>query len=124
MSKLLIVDDNRMILQALSDHLEGLGFDTEVAWDGREALEAVQIERPDLIIMDIVMPNMNGVEATKELRKNPETRSIPVVAFTSQSNKGQWDELFDDYLIKPFGYDELASIIKRFIGEEIPAGSP
>src|SRR3972149_10539997 len=110
MSKILIVDDNRMILQALSDHLEALGYDTEVASSGMDALEILKHTRPDLIIMDIVMPEMSGIEVTRRIRSNPEISKIPVVAFTSQSNRGQWDEIFDDYLVKPFGYDALHQI--------------
>jgi len=116
MAKILIVDDNRMLLQALSEFLEEAGHETEVAADGTDALELLAHDTPDLIIMDIVMPGMNGNEVTKKIRENPKTSSIPVVAFTSQSNRGQWDDLFDDYLIKPFGYDQLSEIIKRFLG--------
>jgi two-component system cell cycle response regulator DivK len=115
MSKILIVDDNRMILQALSDHLEALGYDTEVAASGIDALEILKHDKPDLIIMDIVMPEMSGIEVTKKIKADPQAKSIPVVAFTSQSNRGQWDEIFDDYLVKPFGYDALYEIIQRFI---------
>ena len=104
-----------MILHALSDHLESLGYDTEVAASGIDALELLKTERPDLIIMDIVMPEMSGIEVTRKIRANPAISSIPVVAFTSQSNRSQWDEIFDDYLIKPFGYDTLEEIIKRFV---------
>jgi len=118
MAKVLIVDDNRMILQALSDHLENLGYDTEVAINGLDALDLIEEEVPDLIIMDIVMPKMGGIEATEKIKANPKTSSVPVVAFTSQSNQGQWGKLFDDYLIKPFGYDELTSIVERFIGQK------
>jgi two-component system cell cycle response regulator DivK len=120
MSTILIVDDNRMILQALSDHLESLGYDTEVASSGMDALEILKQTRPDLIIMDIVMPEMSGIEVTKKIRANPDIKTIPVVAFTSQSNRGQWDEIFDDYLVKPFGYDALREIIERFIGKNDP----
>ena len=115
MAKILIVDDNRMILQALSDHLEGMGHDTEVASNGADALELLEVDHPDLIIMDIVMPEMNGIDATRKIRENPAIHTTPVVAFTSQSNEGSWDELFDDYLIKPFGYDELSKIINKFL---------
>lgn len=118
MGNILIVDDNRMILQALSDHLEEMGHDTEVASNGLDALELLKVEKPDLIIMDIIMPEMGGVEATKHIRENEEIAGIPVVAFTSQSNEGQWGQLFDDYLIKPFGYDNLAKIIEKFLGSQ------
>lgn len=115
MAKILIVDDNRLILQALSERLETMGHDTEVASNGREAIEILKQERPDLIIMDIVMPEMTGVEAAQIIRDNPANRALPIVAFTSQSKKGQWGGLFDDYLIKPFGFDDLSSIIDKFI---------
>lgn len=117
MGKILIVDDNRMILQALSDYLEEDGHDTEVASSGFDALELLAEFQPDLIIMDLVMPGMSGSEATRKIRENPETASVPVVAFTSQSNRGQWGDLFDDYLIKPFGYDQLSEIVTRFLGK-------
>ena len=116
MAKILIVDDNRMILQALSDHLEVLGYDTEVAANGTDALDLLKHDLPDLIIMDIVMPGLSGIEVTQKIRESPRLSKVPVVAFTSQSNRGQWDNLFDDYLIKPFGYDELTKIIERFLG--------
>ncbi len=117
MASILIVDDNRMILQALSDHLDSMGHDTEVACNGAEALEHLKHEHPDLIIMDIVMPQMTGVEATRAIRQMPEVQSIPVIAFTSQTKQGQWGDLFDDYLLKPFGYDEVSEIITKFLGD-------
>jgi CheY-like chemotaxis protein len=115
MTTVLIVDDNRMILQALSDRLEELGYETEVAVNGQDALEILSATTPDIIIMDIVMPEMTGIEATKRIRDNPATRALPVIAFTSQSSTGHWDELFDDYLIKPFGYDTVGEIIERVL---------
>ena len=115
MSKILIVDDNRMILQALSDHLEAMGHDTEVADCGLDALDLLGTLRPDLIIMDLVMPGLSGIETTRKIKSDPVLAGVPVVAFTSQSNHGQWAEVFDDYLVKPFGYDDLEKIINRFI---------
>jgi len=112
--KVMVVDDNQLLLQALCEHLESKGFDTIVATNGKEALERVEQERPDLIIMDIVMPVMSGIDAAKALRANPRYKDIPVVAFTSRSNIGQWDEFFDDYLIKPFDFDNVLRIIERF----------
>ena len=113
--KVMVVDDNQLLLQALCEHLESKGYDTMVATNGKEAVDRIEKERPDLVIMDIVMPVMNGIDATKALRANPKHKDIPVVAFTSKSNIGQWDELFDDYLIKPFDFDNVLRIIERFI---------
>ena len=114
--KILIVDDNRLILQALAEHLESHGYETMVASNGKEALDLVKAEPPDLIIMDLVMPEMDGLEATRRLRQDPRFQDIPVVAFTSQSNKGQVSEMFTDYLIKPFGYDRVVELIQRLLG--------
>jgi len=111
--KILVVDDNQLLVQALCEHLEQKGFDTLVANDGKEALERLEKEKPDLIIMDIIMPVMGGVEATRMIRTKGDWKDIPVVAFTSRSNIGQWDELFDDYLVKPFDFDNLFRIIER-----------
>ena len=115
MSKILIVDDNRMMLHALSEYLEKMGYDIEVAASGLDALDYLENEVPDLIIMDIVMPGMDGVETTRKIREDPRIKDVPVVAFTSQSNQGQWEGLFDDYLVKPFDYDGLRVVIERFL---------
>jgi len=112
-----VVDDNQLLLQALCEHLEAKGFDTMVATNGKEALEQIERELPDLVIMDIVMPVMDGIDATKSIRAHPKHKDLPVVAFTSKSNIGQWDEIFDDYLIKPFDFDNVLRIIERFIAK-------
>ena len=114
--KILIVDDNRLILHALAEHLESHGYETMVAGNGKEALSMVQAELPDLIIMDVVMPEMDGLEATRILRQEPRSKNLPIVAFTSQSNRGHVNEMFNDYLIKPFGYDKVIEMIHRLLG--------
>ncbi len=112
----MIVDDNQLLVQALCDYLEKSGYDTMVAHNGKQALELIEKEQPEMVIMDIIMPVMGGLEATKILRANPQNKNLPVIAFTSQSNIGQGDELFNDYLLKPFDYDNLVRIIQKFIG--------
>ena len=114
--KILIVDDNRLILQAMAEHLEEHGYETMVAGNGREALELMEVEVPDLIIMDLVMPEMDGLEATRRLRRDARFKDLPVVAFTSQANKGHVSEIFNDYLIKPFGYDRVIDLVQGLIG--------
>ena len=114
--KILIVDDNRFILQALAEHLESQGYETMVASNGQEALDLVKVEAPDLIIMDLVMPEMDGIEATRRLRQEPKFKKIPIVAFTSQSNKGHVSDIFTDYLIKPFGFDKVIELLQRLLG--------
>lgn len=114
-AKILIVDDNRLILQALAEHLESHGYETMVASNGKEAINLVQVETPDLIIMDLVMPEMDGIETTRLLRQDPKFKHLPIVAFTSHANKGHVGEIFTDYLIKPFGYDKVLELIARLL---------
>ncbi len=114
--RILIVDDNQLLLQALCEHLENAGYDTALAHNGQEALDIVTKDRPDMVIMDIIMPVMGGLEATRILRSDPKNKDLPVIAFTSQSNIGKWDEWFNDYLLKPFDFDNLIRIIQKFVG--------
>jgi len=114
----MIVDDNQLLVQALCEHLEKNGYDTMVATNGQEALEEIKKERPDIVIMDIIMPVMSGLEATRILRADPDSKNLPVIAFTSQSNIGQWDDIFNGYLVKPFDYDNLIRIIEKFTSGE------
>jgi len=113
-AKILIVDDNQLLVQALCEHLEKQGYDTMIANNGKEAIDAIKQEMPDLVIMDIIMPVMSGLEATRQLRADPRYKNLPIIAFTSQSNIGQWDDLFNGYLLKPFDYDNLVKIIEKF----------
>jgi CheY-like chemotaxis protein len=112
--KILVVDDNILLLQSMCEHLESRGYETLAAQNGAEAIQSCEDDPPDLIIMDLIMPVMSGIEATRILRHDPRFSKIPVIAFTSRSNRGQWDELFDDYLIKPFDYDTVINLIERF----------
>ena len=113
----MIVDDNQLLVQALCEHLEGKGYDTVIATNGKEAISAIEKERPDIVIMDIIMPVMSGLESTRILRANPKYKDLPIVAFTSKSNIGQWDDIFNDYLVKPFDYDHLIQIIEKFTSQ-------
>ncbi len=103
-----------MILHALSDQLESAGYDTILALNGREAIHLVEVEKPDMIIMDLIMPEMTGMEASKILKSDPRFKDIPLIAFTSQSNRSQYDEHFDEYLIKPFDFDSVVKLVEKF----------
>jgi CheY-like chemotaxis protein len=98
----------------MCEHLDSKGYETMAANNGQEAIQSCEQETPDLVIMDLIMPVMSGIEATRILRRDPRFSNLPIIAFTSQSNRGQWDDLFDDYLIKPFDYDTVVKIIERF----------
>lgn len=120
--KVLIVDDidtNREVAKAL---LAPLGFVCEVAENGAEALAQITEFHPDIILMDIVMPIMNGQEATIHIRSKPESAALPVIAVTASGLEGKRDELlkngFNDYIQKPFMEIELLRIIQKHLGLE------
>jgi CheY-like chemotaxis protein len=116
--KILVVDDtdlNRdLVVQLLEDE-----FDTVIAENGAEALERADQERPDLILMDLGMPVMDGWEATRRLKANDDLRHIPVIAVTSHAMVGDEIEArkagCDDYLPKPIDEDLLIKKIKKYL---------
>ena len=115
MKKILVVEDvdfNRdLIVQLLEDRYQVIE-----AVDGKEGIEIAQKERPDLILMDLSLPVMDGWEATRRLKANAELRSIPVIALTAHAMKGDEEKALaagcDDYLAKPINEDELIAKIE------------
>ncbi len=111
MALILIVDDSPTELHVMRKALERHGYSTAVAADGAEGIRLAREMRPDLIFMDIVMPGMNGYQATRVLAKDPDTREIPVVMVTSKGQEA--DRVWGlrqgavDYLIKPVSPDQL-----------------
>ena len=87
--RILIVDDNRSLVRVTEGVLHRQGFEIITAYDGPEGLQRAQAEKPDLIILDIVMPSMSGYEVCRRLQENPETSAIPVLMLTV---KGQVDD--------------------------------
>ena len=105
MAKVLIVDDSPTEVHVLSGFLKKHGFEVETAADGGEGIEKARAVKPDLILMDVVMPGMNGFQATRELARAPETASIPVIMVTTKGL--ETDKIWGmrqgakDYLVKP-----------------------
>jgi len=115
--KILVVDDERHIVRLLEVNLKRAGYEVAVAYDGVEALEMVEKERPDLITLDNQMPRMDGFEVIQELRFKPETADIPVVMIASDSTdsgifKG-WQSGVSSYLNKPINPREVLTHIER-----------
>ena len=114
--KVLVVDDSPTELHLLTGYLMNNGFDAVTASSGEEALRVVRDERPDLILMDIVMPGMNGFETTRLLTRDPETAEIPVVMISSKDQ--ETDKIWGkrqgatDYLVKPVVESVLIKKIK------------
>ncbi len=115
--KILIVDDSQDIIDLLDYHLKSQGFLVVTAKDGLEAVQKIKSEKPDLIVLDIMMPKMDGFSVVQEIKKIEGASAIPVIII---SIKEQMRELFKmegvkDYVIKPFSADQLIEKIKRYI---------
>ena len=122
MSRLiLIVDDNENNRKLARDVLEFAGFSTVQASGGIEGVALAMEHEPDLVLMDIRMPDLNGTEALKLLRENPQTAEIPVVALTSSTMRGDEErfraEGFDGYLAKPISVREFPDQVRSFLKE-------
>lgn len=121
--KVLAVDDEKHIVRLVQINLQKEGYDVVTASNGREALEKVDLERPDLVVMDVMMPEMDGFEALKRLKDNPETADIPVIMLTAKAQDADvfrgWQSGVDLYLTKPFNPMELITFVRRiFQGQE------
>ncbi|MBK9517008.1 MAG: response regulator [Anaeromyxobacter sp.] len=116
-TKILIVDDDSGIRDTLADCLEGEGYDVAGARNGAEGLEHLSVHRPDLILLDLLMPVMNGHQFLARLRADATTRDIPVLLMTGASGRTtQALPPADAVLPKPFELDELLELVKRLDG--------
>ena len=106
-----IADDELDFVSTLKSRLEFEGFVVITAADGKEALQRITDEKPDLILLDIMMPTMNGYQVCRELKTNPDTRPIPVLMLTAKSQESDrfWGKEAgaDDYVTKPFDMEDL-----------------
>ncbi|MBE7551851.1 MAG: response regulator [Anaerolineales bacterium] len=121
--RILIVDDDPDIVIFASDRLEHLGFQVQIARNGIEGLKKTRTEKPDLLILDVMMPEMDGYEVCRQLKADPETRQIPILMLTA---KGQlpdkvrgFDIGADDYLAKPYENAELEARVKALLKRSI-----
>ena len=115
--KILAVDDERHIVRLVEVNLQRAGYQVVTAYDGREALEKVKAEEPDLIVLDVMMPYMDGFEVLKNLKADPVTAEIPVIMLTAKAQDADvfrgWQSGVDCYLTKPFNPMELLTFVKR-----------
>ena len=115
--KILAVDDERHIVRLVQVNLERAGYTVVTAFNGKEALEQVEAEQPDLVVLDVMMPYMDGFEVLQNLRKNQSTRELPVIMLTAKAQDADvfrgWQSGVDCYLTKPFNPMELISFVKR-----------
>ena len=117
--RLLLVDDNPGNQRVLADFLRARGFDVEQATSAAEGLDAARARRPVLVLMDVQMPTVDGLAATRLMRQDPELRTLPIVALTSLAMKGDRERCLeagmDDYLSKPVKLTELLATIERML---------
>lgn len=121
--RILLVDDDRDTQYALRYLLEEAGYQVFVADDGKQAVQKAETIRPNLILMDIMMPDMDGYEATQMLKAREELRGIPVVAMTAKAMKGDREKTLlagcDDYIAKPFESETILSLVHKWIAEKV-----
>lgn len=119
--KVLIVEDNELNMKLFHDLLEAHGIDTMQTRDGKRVLEMVRAERPDLIIMDIQLPEISGLEVTQLLKADPDLRSIPVIAVTAFAMKGDEQKIreggCEDYISKPISVTTFIEVVQRHLSE-------
>jgi two-component system cell cycle response regulator DivK len=117
MPRILIVEDNEKNLKLFQLILDSRGYETVIARDGVEGVSLAKSSNPDIILMDIQMPKLNGAEALKLLKNDEQTCNIPVIAATAYSMKGDKQRLLDlgfsDYIAKPIHVDEFLGLIER-----------
>lgn len=124
--KILAVDDEKHIVRLVQINLQKAGYDVSIASNGREALESVASNRPDLIVMDVMMPEMDGFAALQKLKDNPETKDIPVIMLTAKAQDADvfkgWQSGADLYLTKPFNPSELITFVQRIFESQSEKG--
>ena len=119
MVKILIVDDEPDIVELLSYNLEKEKFSIVKAYDGEAALGLVRSEKPDLMILDLMLPKMNGLDVCKAVRRNPETANLPIIMLTAKGE--EIDKIIgleigaDDYITKPFSVKELIARVRALL---------
>ena len=122
MARILIVDDSPSQLMGIRRIVEGLGHEALTAEDGAAGVEAAKRELPDLILMDVVMPNLNGFQATRSITRDPATKHIPVILVTTKDQ--ETDKVWGmrqgarAYITKPFSDTELSETISTAIATE------
>ncbi len=127
MPKILIVEDNELSRDMLSRRLRRKGYEVLVATDGQEGIAMAQRELPDLVLMDLSLPDLDGWEATRRLKKDAKTQHIPVIALTAHAMSGDREKAIDagcdEYDTKPIDLRRLLSKMIRFVEDPEAAGT-
>ncbi|HEY7156424.1 MAG TPA: response regulator [Gemmataceae bacterium] len=127
MPKVLLVEDNEENRDALSRHLRRKGYEVLIAVDGRGGVDVARAETPELILMDMSLPVLDGWQATRQLKAEPETRGIPIIALTAHAMAGDRERALeagcDDYDTKPIEFPRLLAKVEAALAKKLrPAG--
>lgn len=118
-ARILLVEDQPATVEMMQQEMEFLGYEVTVARNGVEAVEMTTSHPPDLIVMDIALPGMSGLEATSRIRKNPKTQAIPILAATAKALPGDREQCLsggcNDYIAKPFSHRDLGAAIEKLL---------
>ena len=120
--KILVIDDEPDILKVTSIRLKTLGYDVLTAVDGRQALDTMRSENPDLVLLDLVMPFMNGAEVCEQIKNDKVLKHVPVILFTASGNGAMTAEQIkkigaDDYIVKPFDPEEFRIKVEKILAQ-------
>jgi len=122
MKRILVVEDNASSLKLLTDILTFWGYTVLGAGDGVEGIRLTRAERPDLIMMDVQMPVMDGLTAIKELRRDEATRDIPIICVTSDTMRSSREKVLSmggsDFISKPIDITEVRNMVRKHLKEE------
>ena len=118
--KILVVDDEELTTQLAKTFLEKHGFDVIIAFDGDEGLNKAQSEKPDLILLDVMLPTMDGFAVCKKLRESDDFKNTPILMFTAKGLSSDIEEGkavgADEYIVKPFSGKALVATIRKHLG--------
>ncbi len=119
--KVLVVDDDEHIQRSLEQYLQLEEFEVRTASGGAEALGIIEEFKPDLVLLDVMMPEMDGFEVLENLRRKPETEKLPVIMLTARDQHGDvlkgYQMGVSSYMVKPFNLDELVEVINQVFAE-------
>ncbi|MFQ5936888.1 MAG: response regulator [Acidiferrobacterales bacterium] len=123
MAKILLVEDNQMNRDMLSRRLARKGYEVAIAFDGEQGVTMARSEAPDLILMDMSLPVLDGWEATRQLKAAPETQAIPIIALTAHAMAGDREKAVeagcDDFDIKPIELPRVLGKIEALLGGKV-----
>lgn len=120
--RILLVEDHPGTIEVMHKELEVLGYEVTIVKNGEEAVEMASSELPDLIVMDIILPKIDGLQAVSRIRQNPKTKDIPILAATALAMPGDREKCLeggcDGYIAKPFNHKQLGAAIERLFAAQ------